>query len=680
MDHYFVKLMLDQVKKGNKINNIFRRQAWTDMLTSFNMKFSSQYGKKVLKHRYKKLFKYYTNLSSILEVQGFFWDEKQQTIVADAVVWDNYIKAHPDARSYRKKPLLNYLDLGLIYGNAMSNGVSHRLQREKAFEDDIFQLETGEEGEGHFAGDGHLAYSEDPDSEDPDLMIYGEEVQSDHNDDCSSIDWTPSMDRCLIDIMLELVHKMNKIDHSIDDQAWIDIVALFKDRFGLQFHKDVLRSRSKRLEKQYFDMKDLLKQRGFWWDEMQQMVTACDDVWDTYIEEYPGAKSFRNKSQPNYNDLCLIYGDSMANGRCNQAGQYLSCNGEGAKFTNSYRWRTDWTPLMDRYFIDLMLEQVRNGSMLNHKFSKLAWTDMVAKFSAEFGFQYDKDVLKSRFLNLRRRFNDMKSLLGQNGFAWDEMQQTIAAAADLWDAYVKEHPDVKSYRNRTLPNINDLYLIFGDASTIEKDSYSSHSVDAEDDDLEVNIGEEDVQSPANISPPRVSGEEDPDAVSYRDGILDSYDELCAAFGYEVPNGRSHVSIKREMENNIPTMGMGMDDIFCDLQSPAREFEISDQRKKRKSSTLSKSECSKKVQRIIKEEMEETFDEKPGLEKWLVSSGEENDHCSIESVVAALETVPDMNDELFLEACELLEDERKAKMFVAMDVTARKKWLLRKLRR
>ena len=92
MDRYFVKLMLDQLKKGNKINNIFRRQAWKDMLTSFNIKFSSQYGKKVLKHRYKKLLKYYTTVRSILEEKGFFWDDKQQRIVADAVVWDNYIK------------------------------------------------------------------------------------------------------------------------------------------------------------------------------------------------------------------------------------------------------------------------------------------------------------------------------------------------------------------------------------------------------------------------------------------------------------------------------------------------------------------------------------------------------------------------------------------------------------
>ncbi|GMN43804.1 hypothetical protein TIFTF001_013003 [Ficus carica] len=659
MDRYFIKLMMDQLRKGSKVNDTFRKQAWIDMLNLFNVKFDSQYGEKVLRRRYKKLFKYYTNLRSLLDENGFFWDERQQRIVAEDVVWYNYIKAHPDAHSYRKKSLLNYHDLSLIYGTAISNGV--HCQRGKYHEDDVLQYKTG-----------YMHLILDIDSCLIDGMN-GEEIQSDVNDDSSSVEWTPSMDRCLIDIMLEQVHKMNKIDSSIDGQAWIDMVVLFKDRFGWQHDKDILKSRAKMLEQQYLDMKDLLDHRGFWWDEVQQMITACDYVWDAYIEDHPGAESYRFESRPNYNDLCLIYGSSTSNGQFNQSCQYIRCNGAGAKVNNSYHGRTDWTPQMDRYFIDIMLEQVRNGSMVNQKFSKLAWTEMVAKFSAEFGSQHDKDVLKSRFLNLRKRFNDMKALLDQRGFAWDEMHQRVTADDDLWDAYVKEYPDARSYRNRTLPNFNDLFLIYGNTHNIREEDYSSHSMASEDVDAEINIGDEDDQSPANFYPPR----EPTDAMAYEDGIMDSFEELFT-FGYEFSNGGENLNIKREFEND--TLAAEMDDIFCDLQSPAREFKISDRRKKRKPATSSKPSCSRKVQRSIKEEIEEAFEENSGSRIWNAGCVEENDYCSIERVVAALETVPDLSDELFLEACKLLEDEREAKMFVAMDATARKKWLLRKLSR
>ncbi|KAL5566117.1 hypothetical protein UlMin_029281 [Ulmus minor] len=679
MDPFFVKLMLDQLRKGNKINNTFTRQAWKDMITLFNAKFSSQYGKKILKRRYKKLFKYYTGLRSLIEERGFSWDEKQQMIAADDFTWDHYIRTHPDAHSYRKKPLLNYQDLSLIYENTISNGVCHQLQRGKNIEDGILHYKNGEEREGHvFAGNGHLPLSEDPVSEGPDLMIGTdeEEIQSHVNDDSSRMDWTPSMDRCLIDLLLEQVHKMNKIDCTIDDQAWIDMVALIRDRFGLQHDKDILKSRYKSLEEEYHGMKDLLDRRGFWWDEMQQMITAYDYVWDAYIEEHPGAASYRDKPKPNYNDLCLIYGNSNADRQFNTSGQYASCNGDGPRVNNSCHRRTDWKPPMDRYFIDLMLEQVRNGSMINQKFNKLAWADMVTKFSAEFGSQYDKDVLKSRFLNLRKRFNDIRTLLEQSGFVWDEMQQMISADYTLWDAYVKEHPEARSYRNRTLPNFNDLFLIYGNGYFIQTDSYTGHSMDAEDDDVEVNIGEEeeDDDSPAyTYYQDQEDGQEYEDEISFGDGI-DDYDNLITAFKNEGSNGRS--SFKREMYND--TLNMGMDDIFGDLQPPAREFEIPNPQKRRKSATSSKSESSKRVKRTFKEEVTETTDEKQVFLNGL-GGNEIEDSCSIERIVAALQTVPDMDDGLFLEACKLLEDERKAKMFVAMDATARRKWLIRKLR-
>ena len=45
MDRYFVMLLLDQLKKGNKICNPFKKQAWNDMLMLFNGKFGSKYEK-----------------------------------------------------------------------------------------------------------------------------------------------------------------------------------------------------------------------------------------------------------------------------------------------------------------------------------------------------------------------------------------------------------------------------------------------------------------------------------------------------------------------------------------------------------------------------------------------------------------------------------------------------------
>lgn len=94
MDQFFVKLLLGQLEKGNKLNNNTpnTKEAWTEMLNSFNGKFGPHHSKRILRHRYKKLLKYYTDMMVLLKQDGFSWGTKEQMVVAKDDVWDAYIK------------------------------------------------------------------------------------------------------------------------------------------------------------------------------------------------------------------------------------------------------------------------------------------------------------------------------------------------------------------------------------------------------------------------------------------------------------------------------------------------------------------------------------------------------------------------------------------------------------
>lgn len=107
---------------------------------------------------------------------------------------------------------------------------------------------------------------------------------------------------------------------------------------------------------------------------------------------------------------------------------------------NCDRSRTYWTPPMDRYFIDLMLEQMQRGNKIDNTFIAQSWIDMTTLFNGKFGSQHDKDVLKNRYKSLRKQYTDIKLLLEQSGFTWDETRQMVRADDNIWDAYMKVCP------------------------------------------------------------------------------------------------------------------------------------------------------------------------------------------------------------------------------------------------
>ncbi|KAI8569315.1 hypothetical protein RHMOL_Rhmol02G0269400 [Rhododendron molle] len=576
MDQYFIELMLNQLEGGNKLDNTFSKQAWTDMLTLFNSKFGQQHSKRVLRHRYKKLWKYYNDVTSLLKQNGFSWDDSQQMVVGGDDLWDAYGKAHPHARPYRKRVLPNYKDLAVVFGNAMSNGIQSDLLQDKGVEDDI-----------KAGGERSRTY------------------------------WTPPMDRCFIDLLQDQVHKGNRIGQTFISQAWIDMVKSFNAKFKSHYDKDVLKNRYKHLRKQYNDVKILLEQNEFAWDETREMVTAADHVWDAYTEAHPDARSYRVKTIPSYNKLCAIYGQDSCDRRysrwaCNdpesEVPLLMIAEEKDDQSPASANPTFNWTLQMHMYLIDLLLEQIRARNEISHTFDEQDWAFINVSFSEKFGVQFDTHMLENQYMNLMKEYNDISSLLDQNEFAWDETLQIIVADDDVWEAYIKEHPDAVTYRNKIIGYFNDLCILFG--SGIANGGLSCQVPGMEFDDVALDIKMDEISG---------------------------YVQICT------------------------------------------DIDDSDEGKKRPIAVPSASGRSSKVQKTCYEVREPSSD-KTGIFAKLVNKKEEKSYVSIENAIDALQAISDIDDELLLDACDLLEDERKAKTFLALDVNLRKKWLLRKLGR
>lgn len=489
--------------------------------------------------------------------------------------------------------------------------------------------------------------------------------------------WTPEMDRYFIDLMLEQVNQGNRIDDNLfSKRAWKHMMLLFNAKFKFHYEKDVLKNRHKSLRNTYKAIKNLLEQTGFSWDETRKMVIADNKVWDDYIKVHPDARSYRIKSISYYRDLCRIYGNSSLEqkepGNNIPASSSHSANNvtvmlpdsvseEGADplpditidedFSISVpegvaematsqdepnvvgsgissRTRTYWQPTMDRYFIDLMLEQVHKGNQVDGLFLKQAWMEMIASFNAKFGLSYEAEILKNRYKTLRRQFNVIKNLLDTEGFSWDDSRQMVTADDYIWQDYIKVHTDARQFMTRPVPYYNDLCIICRDPSINEREFLLGQNVEQPNEVAVVKDGRASKNSHSPSSLISVV-------------VQDDNSQDPGPRGSKMP-----ISRKRRFED----------------QSDIGEH----------------IKCLKKT-------TEGTVSNQPGMATvaaCLSDEKKDDEHSNsvqIELVIEAVQALPDMDDDLILDACDFLEDEMKSKTFMALDVKLRKKWLLRKLR-
>ncbi|XP_027361770.1 L10-interacting MYB domain-containing protein-like [Abrus precatorius] len=117
-----VELMVDQVHKGNKHNNLFNKKAWKYICDEFYNKTGLKWDKEQLKNRYSVLRRQYATVKSILDQSEFGWDEATGSITANDEIWAEYIKKHPDAETVKTGGCPIFKELCTIFSEPATNG------------------------------------------------------------------------------------------------------------------------------------------------------------------------------------------------------------------------------------------------------------------------------------------------------------------------------------------------------------------------------------------------------------------------------------------------------------------------------------------------------------------------------------------------------------------------------
>ncbi|RVW82916.1 L10-interacting MYB domain-containing protein [Vitis vinifera] len=125
IEKIFIDVMVNEVNKGNMDSGTFSTNTWRRILLEVNSQGKRNFNLKQLKQKFNRLRAMHREFSDLLKHTGFGWDAETNTVHALEETWQNYIRAHPNAKRFRSKGCPNYNLLGLIFNPSTATGALH---------------------------------------------------------------------------------------------------------------------------------------------------------------------------------------------------------------------------------------------------------------------------------------------------------------------------------------------------------------------------------------------------------------------------------------------------------------------------------------------------------------------------------------------------------------------------
>ena len=97
--------------------------------------------------------------------------------------------------------------------------------------------------------------------------------------------WTPEMDRALLDVLVEHHNNGDHAQNGWKSHVYRHAIKNVKDKCGVAVTKDKIVTRCKTFYKHYEIVSKILSQSGFGWDwDKNVLQMDSEEVWDRYVE------------------------------------------------------------------------------------------------------------------------------------------------------------------------------------------------------------------------------------------------------------------------------------------------------------------------------------------------------------------------------------------------------------
>ncbi|KAB2097517.1 hypothetical protein E1A91_A01G180100v1 [Gossypium mustelinum] len=175
-----------------------------------------------------------------------------------------------------------------------------------------------------------------------------------------------------------------------------------------------------------------------------------------------------------------------------------------------YRAKAEWTPSRDAFLVELFTEQHNCGRTAYNEFKNDVIRSVTRDFNKKFGMNLEENQIKNRYNVMKKDYGVVKTLLGHNGFGWDETRQMVVADDKVWDNYIAVRSEARPFRRKSFPLYKQMSIIFEGERTTCKSMPNTAPMITE----EGNSNTETVRSsePTNVPTQVVEGTLDSDSI------------------------------------------------------------------------------------------------------------------------------------------------------------------------